>query len=187
MPEQTDTHTPPLPAPEPTPVVLLPSGNIAYKMPCWWREIGPDGKDYGNLPVLPKGAVRMVPAPQPAPDIRAQAIEVLARAQYELHFARWDDTEEEDRQAWRRSMGHLVNALAEAGLLPTDPAGYFVGWQESDGRVSIALDESEPIFGGGPDRIAYRTLGEAHEFLAEVAPEDPDTQFVVYALREVTL
>lgn len=47
--------------PEPTPVVLLPNGNIAYKMPAWWREIGPDGKDYGNLPVLPKGAVRMVP------------------------------------------------------------------------------------------------------------------------------
>src|SRR5690606_21894327 len=98
----------------------------------------------------------------------------------------------DDSQRWAErevaiaSATQSVDALAEAGLLPTDPAGYFVSWQESDGRVSIALDESEPSFGGGPDRIAYRTLGEAPAFLTGVAPEDPDPQFVVYALREVT-
>lgn len=124
-----------------------------------------------------------------APTIRAQAVEVLARALFDAASGGLGDTDE-PFDAWASAYRHkaapYVDALAEAGLLPTDPAGYFVGWQESDGRVSIALDESEPSFGGGPDRIAYRTLGEAHEFLTEVAPEDPDTQFVVYALREVT-
>lgn len=44
-----------------TEVVLLPDGDIAYKMPCWWRRIGRDGDDCGNLIALPEGAVRMVP------------------------------------------------------------------------------------------------------------------------------
>ncbi|WP_280503011.1 hypothetical protein [Nocardia farcinica] len=55
-------------APKPvTPVVLLPGGNIAYRMPCWWREIGPDGQDYGNLLTLPCDAIPMAPVLASAP------------------------------------------------------------------------------------------------------------------------
>lgn len=38
------------------PVVVLPDGHIAYRMDLWWREIGPDGRDRGNLIALPPGA-----------------------------------------------------------------------------------------------------------------------------------
>ncbi|MEV0031404.1 hypothetical protein [Nocardia sp. NPDC050793] len=65
------------------------------------------------------------------------------------------------------------------------PPGYVVGWQESDGRVYIALDEAEATF-GEPDRYACADLGDARMFLAEIAPEDPDTTFHVYELREVS-
>ncbi|WP_040828910.1 hypothetical protein [Nocardia jiangxiensis] len=44
-----------------TRVVILPNGNIAYRMPCWWREIGPDGRDWGNLITLPEGSKLMQP------------------------------------------------------------------------------------------------------------------------------
>lgn len=65
-------------------------------------------------------------------------------------------------------------------------AGYVVGWQELDGRVSIALDESDiPPGLAGPDRRAYADLGDALAFLAEITPEEPDTTFHVYALREL--
>lgn len=40
-----------------TSVVLLPSGNIAYRMDIWWRELGPGGQDWGNFFTLPAGAV----------------------------------------------------------------------------------------------------------------------------------
>lgn len=46
-----------------TAVVLLPNGNIAYRMDLWWRELGPGGKDHGNLLSLPDGAIPMVPDP----------------------------------------------------------------------------------------------------------------------------
>jgi hypothetical protein len=65
---------------EPTPVVLLPNGNIAYKMPGWWREIGPDGKDYGNLPTLPTDAMPMVPV-NPSAIIHAGDEEVMQWAE----------------------------------------------------------------------------------------------------------
>lgn len=65
------------------------------------------------------------------------------------------------------------------------PAGYVVGW-EDDGRVEIALDESDcPDILLGPDRHAYTEIAGAYAFLAELTPEDPDTTFRVYELREV--
>ncbi|MEU3011086.1 hypothetical protein [Nocardia asteroides] len=74
--------------------------------------------------------------------------------------------------------------VAELEAAQREPSGYVVGWMESDDRVNITLDESEPPL-GGPDTIAYPDLSEARAFLAEIAPEDPDTAFRVYALREV--
>lgn len=62
------------------------------------------------------------------------------------------------------------------------PVGYVVGWLE-DGCVNIALDEAgEPL--EGADTLAYTSVSEAEAFLAEIAPEDPDTTFRVYELRE---
>ncbi|MFI7527518.1 hypothetical protein [Nocardia salmonicida] len=75
--------------------------------------------------------------------------------------------------------------VTELEAAQREPSGYVVGWQESDGRVTIALDESEPT-PGGPDRFAYADLGDAHMFLAELSPEDPDTAFHIYGLHEVT-
>jgi hypothetical protein len=51
-----------------TPVVMLPNGNIAYYMITWWREIGPDGRDWGNLIKLPPGSVPLVPKVEPMND-----------------------------------------------------------------------------------------------------------------------
>ncbi|WP_280420042.1 hypothetical protein [Nocardia carnea] len=55
--------------------------------------------------------------------IRAEAIEVIARAEYEhLHFTdgyRWESTTEFNRQAYRESVARHVDALAASGLLPT--------------------------------------------------------------------
>jgi len=85
-----------------------------------------------------------------------------------------------------RAVDALDDLLAAGERQDDAPAvGYVVGWQESDGRVSIALDESEPNPGGGPDRFTYRDPREARQFLAEVAPEDPETRFAVYALHEL--
>ncbi|MBF6416928.1 WDGH domain-containing protein [Nocardia cyriacigeorgica] len=76
--------------------------------------------------------------------------------------------------------------VAELEAQQPKPAGYIVGWQDGD-RVEIALDESElPDLLPGPDRHAYTSIGEAHAFLAEIAPEDTDTQFRVYVPREVS-
>jgi hypothetical protein len=75
--------------------------------------------------------------------------------------------------------------VAELEAQQPKPAGYIVGWPEDDGRVNVALDEAElPL--EGADTLAYTSIGEAHAFLAEIAPEDPDTQFRVYELREVS-
>ncbi|WP_280393106.1 hypothetical protein [Nocardia wallacei] len=49
-----------------TAVVLLPDGNIAYDMGIWWREIGPGGADFGNIPgALPKGSILLLPLEGP--------------------------------------------------------------------------------------------------------------------------
>ncbi|WP_280447837.1 hypothetical protein [Nocardia cyriacigeorgica] len=86
----------------------------------------------------------------------------------------------------RAAMNVAWARVAELEAQQPKPAGYVVGWQDGD-RVEIALDESEqPDLLPGPGRHAYTSIGEAHAFLAEIAPEDPDTQFRVYELREVT-
>lgn len=55
-----------------------------------------------------------------ASDIREQAIEVLARAWYEPDYGKWEAVDETVRINWRNSMTRLVDAFAEAGLLPTE-------------------------------------------------------------------
>nr|WTA71279.1 hypothetical protein OHB51_35380 [Micromonospora sp. NBC_00855] len=80
---------------------------------------------------------------------------------------------------WRRR-------IAEPEAAQREPRGYVVGWEEAEGKVTIALDESEPNPGGGPDRFAYTDLGDARMFLAEISPEAPDTAFHVYELHEVS-
>ncbi|NEW33815.1 hypothetical protein GV791_14755 [Nocardia cyriacigeorgica] len=83
----------------------------------------------------------------------------------------------ESRRHWQNSADEL-EAQAE-------PAGYVVGWRDGD-RVELVLDESELLdLLPGPDRHAFAGLGDALGLLAEVAPEDPDTTFRVYELREV--
>lgn len=86
---------------------------------------------------------------------------------------------------WKRVVASVQYAVDNAPA-QRNPSGYVVGWEETEGRITIALDESEPHPGGGPDRFAYTDLGDARMFLAEIAPEDPDTTFHVYELREVT-
>lgn len=69
-------------------VVLLPNGNIAYDMGIWWREIGPGGEDWGNLPVaMPKGAIPLLPLDgpyvvDPRIDRYREALEELAKGGY---------------------------------------------------------------------------------------------------------
>jgi hypothetical protein len=73
------------------PVVLLPCGNIAYRMDLWWREIGPDGRDRGNLINLPPGAVALTePAVAHAPStprekILAEVAECMTHTCLPLH------------------------------------------------------------------------------------------------------
>ncbi|MEU1550239.1 hypothetical protein [Nocardia sp. NPDC005745] len=74
--------------------------------------------------------------------------------------------------------------IAELEAAQRPPLGYVVGWQH-EGRTLLAFDELEVGILGDRAR-AYTDPGEAHEFLAEVAPEDPRTRFCVYELREAT-
>lgn len=53
--------------------------------------------------------------------IRAEAIEVLARTDFArfCKTATWEEVDESDRATWISPAEALVDALAEAGLLPT--------------------------------------------------------------------
>ncbi|WP_280245709.1 hypothetical protein [Nocardia abscessus] len=85
----------------------------------------------------------------------------------------------------QRQARALAEHLIELGwTLPSEPLGYVVGWQH-EGRTLLAFDELEVGILGDRAR-AYTELGEASQFLAEVAPEDPRTRFCVYELREAT-
>ena len=59
-----------------------------------------------------------------APDIRAQAIEELARHEVETYHGGWSCRCGVDGVV--DYTDHLADALAEAGLLPTEPVGYVV-------------------------------------------------------------
>jgi len=105
-------------------------------------------------------------------------------------YHRWQGGAEARRQLAER-LGWTVPYEVDEKTAPKTeraaqqpPAGYLVGWEEGDGRVNIALDEADlPL--EGADTLAYTNIGEAWAFLAEIAPEDPSTQFRVYELREV--
>jgi hypothetical protein len=130
-----------------------------------------------------------------AEQIRDAAIEVLAQAQRAAdlrHYPQrgdgaprddWESLSEWMRNQYLDAAVPFVDALATAGLLPTGeqrpPAGYLVGWEED--QLYLALDETDLQFG---EPQAFATLGEAQQFVAECSPEDPDTTFRVYELRE---
>lgn len=78
----------------------------------------------------------------------------------------------------------LRTRVAELEAAQRPQLGYVVGWQH-EGRTLLAFDELEVGILGDRAR-AYTDLGHAHQFLAEVAPEDPRTRFCVYELREAT-
>ncbi|MGW5387174.1 hypothetical protein [Nocardia sp. NPDC003963] len=57
-----------------------------------------------------------------ADEIRAEAIEVIARAEFArfCKTATWDEVDESDRATWIPNAEALVDALAAAGLLPVE-------------------------------------------------------------------
>lgn len=56
--------------PATTEVAILPTGHIAYKMAAWWRELGPNGEDWGNFFHLPDGSVQLTYNTAPLGDAR---------------------------------------------------------------------------------------------------------------------
>lgn len=70
-----------------------------------------------------------------AEQIRALYVETLARAEF-AHFckvATWEEADESDRQTWMPNAERAVDALAEAGLLPTRV--------EESGAIPVYSDE----------------------------------------------
>lgn len=75
-----------------------------------------------------------------APDIRAQAVEVLAR----LHgCAEWDDTQHNAvlKRSQHAAIVRDIDALAEAGMLAGPPVAWGIGLYSEDGGP-VAIDET---------------------------------------------
>ncbi|AHH20788.1 hypothetical protein NONO_c60120 [Nocardia nova SH22a] len=95
------------------------------------------------------------------------------------------DVDDEAIRRRNRSLRKLLTELAQpASVPPPVTVGYLVGWQDDDSQVRVELDEEENIVSGASTN-AYAYIGDAREFVAELGPSDPDTQFKVYGLREM--
>jgi len=97
-----------------------------------------------------------------APDIRAQAIEVLARELFavDADLAGYGPDDFEDwAPRYHRKAEPYVDALAEAGLLPTPSAGYTVLASEDSGYSWLATSATASRT-EAEERVAYLRGGD---------------------------